>query len=143
MTKNAYAIKQLVQTRPAVLYLVGESTYEHVPQRLRRPAAARSAALDPSRRRGFTLLRETTDPEHPCTSEFETEIDGMPYELTTRIVVTPHFSYSSNFTPADPAQPERLEGAPAERPGMRRGVERPATDRLPAAESRSSTTRRS
>jgi hypothetical protein len=30
---------------------------------------------------------------------FDTTIDGVPYSLATRIVVTPHFSYSSNFLP--------------------------------------------
>ena len=52
VSKNAFAIKQLVQTRPAVLYLVGESTYSMFRRGVRCPAAARSAAFPSSRRRG-------------------------------------------------------------------------------------------
>ena len=99
VSKNAFAIKQLVQTRPAVLYLVGESTYS-----MFRAAFGALLQRDPplSARpadQAFTLLWETTDPAQPCTLRFDTTVDGVPYSLSTRIVVTPHFSYSSNFTP--------------------------------------------
>ena len=30
---------------------------------------------------------------------FSTTIDGQPYNLSTRLVVTPHFSYNTNFLP--------------------------------------------
>jgi hypothetical protein len=99
VSKNAYAIKQLVQTRPAVLYLVGEATYD-----MFRAAFGALLQRDPVLSVGpsdgaFTLLRETTDPGHPCLLKFDTTIDGVAFSVSTRIVVTPHFSYSSNFIP--------------------------------------------
>ena len=99
VTKNAWAIKQLVQTQPAVLFLVGQSTYS-----MFRSAFGAYIQRDPplSTRPAdgaFTLFRETTDPGRRCTLEFSTEIDGRKYSLSTRLVVTPHFSYDTNFQP--------------------------------------------
>jgi hypothetical protein len=45
----------------------------------------------------FTLLRATTD--RPCRFEFADMIDGQAYQFSTRLVVTPHFSYGTNFLP--------------------------------------------
>lgn len=99
VSRNAYAMKQLVQTRPAVLYLVGEATfnmfYAAFGALLDRDPPLSTRAADGA----FTLLAETTDPGHPCTLKFDTTIDGLQYSLATRIVVTPHFSYSTNFVP--------------------------------------------
>jgi hypothetical protein len=99
VSKNAYAVKQLVQTKPAMLYLVGESTYDMFRDAFG-ALLVRDVPLDAKPADGpYTLLRETTDPAHPCNLVFKTTIDKLPYSLTTRIVVTPHFSYSSNFIP--------------------------------------------
>jgi hypothetical protein len=99
VTRNAWAIKQLVQTRPAVLYLVGEATYNMfhnaIGALLQRDPPLSADPADGA----FTLLHETTDPAHPCYLAFTTEIDGTAYELRTRLVVTPHFSYATNFMP--------------------------------------------
>jgi len=96
---NAWALRQLVQTAPAVLYLVGEASYTMF-RRAFGGLLHRDTELDHAPADGaFTLLRETTDPAHPCYIEIDTEVDGVSYHLKTRLVVTPHFSYDSNFVP--------------------------------------------
>lgn len=99
VSRNAWAIKQLVQTRPAILYLVGESSYS-----MFRHAFGALIKRDPPLSEhpydgAFTLFSETTDPKRPCTFEFSTSIDDRSYSLSTRLVVTPHFSYDTNFLP--------------------------------------------
>jgi len=97
VSKNAWAIKQLVQTRPAVLFLVGESSYDMFLQSfgaLIKPALPEAPADG-----AFTLLSETSDPKQPRNIEFSTVIDGVPYSLSTRLVISPHFSYDENFLP--------------------------------------------
>jgi hypothetical protein len=99
VSTNAWAVKQLLQTKPVVLYLVGESSYN-----MFRDAFGGLIVRDPplSERPAdgaFTLLRETCDSSHPCRIAFEATIDGLAYQLSTQLVVTPHFSYSTNFTP--------------------------------------------
>jgi hypothetical protein len=97
VTKNAWALKQLLQTRPAVVFLVGEATFSmfryafgrliHTDVEL--PADPEDGA--------FTLLRATTD--RTCRFEFAEMIDDQAYQFSTRLVVTPHFSYGTNFLP--------------------------------------------
>jgi hypothetical protein len=110
--RNAWAMKQFVHTRPAVLYIVGESSYNMF-------VASFGALLErdpPLSYRpddgAFTLLRETTDPDHPCYFRFSTTIDGTAYSVRTRLVVTPHFSYNTNFVPQlrlSPAQWQQIQ----------------------------------
>jgi hypothetical protein len=99
VSRNAWAIKQLVQTQPAVLFLVGQSTYSMFRNAfgayIRRDPPLSTHPADGA----FTLFRETTDPGRRCTLEFSTEIDGRKYSLSTRLVITPHFSYDTNFLP--------------------------------------------
>jgi hypothetical protein len=97
VTKNAWAIKQLLQTRPAVLYLVGEATFN-----MFRYAFGRLLQGDPplptSPQDGaFTLFRATT--EKAYRFEFSGTVANQAYQISTRIVVTPHFSYGTNFLP--------------------------------------------
>ena len=99
VSTNAWAMKQFVQTRPAVLFLVGESTWNMF---LAAFGALVQRELPLSRRPAdgaFTLLRETTDPTRPTFIKFATTVDGTRYEIETRLVITPHFSYSTNFMP--------------------------------------------
>ena len=97
--KNHWAMKQLVQTQPAILFLVGESTWDMFHGAfgalVQRDPAISARPVDGA----FTLLRETTDLKHPAYIEFNTSVDGKPYRLKTRLVITPHFSYNTNFTP--------------------------------------------
>ncbi len=99
VTKNAWAMKQLVQTNPAVLFLVGEASYNMFLKAFGQLIKANPALPKHPVDGAFTLLRATTDPHHPCLFEFSTTIDGMPYKLSTRLVITPHFSYNVNFVP--------------------------------------------
>ncbi len=99
VSQNAWAIKQMVQTRPAILYIVSEASWnmfrEAFGAHVRRnpPIAEFPADKD------FTLLRETTDLEHPAYIVFDLTIDGRQYASRTRLVITPHFSYNANFLP--------------------------------------------
>ena len=99
VSQNAWAIKQLVHTRPAILYVVSQSSWNmfHAAfgAHIRRDVPISSDPVD----KDFTLLRETTDPAHPAYIEFDVEIDGNRYQHRTRLVITPHFSYSTNFLP--------------------------------------------
>jgi hypothetical protein len=99
VSKNAWAMRQLVQTRPAVLLLIGEATYTMFRHAF--GAFIRGdPALPPAPEDGaFSLLRATTDPAHPCRFEFSDTVDGQPYSISTRLIVAPHFSYQSNFLP--------------------------------------------
>jgi hypothetical protein len=113
---NGWAIKQLVHTRPAVLYLVGEPTYAMFAGALggaiERDPPLSSAPADGA----FTLLRESTDPAHPCTLHIAVSVDGTAYELETRLVVTPHFSYSTNFMAQFRLAPEQWQALQASDP---------------------------
>jgi len=99
VSSNAWAMKQLVQTRPAVLYIVSESSwrmfYGSFGAHVRRDPPISMNPVD----HDYTLLNETTDPKHPCNFVVDVTLDGLRYQLTTRIVITPHFSYADNFFP--------------------------------------------
>jgi hypothetical protein len=99
VTTNAWALKQLLHTRPAILYLVGEASYDMFAAAFGNFINADPALPAAPDDVDFTLLRATTDPAHPVTFEFATTIDGRPYQLTTQIVVAPHFSYDTNYQP--------------------------------------------
>lgn len=99
VSRNAWAIKQMVQTRPAVLYVVSGSSWDmfrgafgaHVHRDI--PLSEKPVDKD------FTLLQETTDPAHPAYIDFDVTVDGQRYTSRTRLVITPHFSYNTNFAP--------------------------------------------
>jgi hypothetical protein len=97
--RNGWAIKQLLHTRPSVLFLVGEASFN-----MFRYAFGHLIKSDPGlparpEDGAFTLLRATTDPAHPCLFEFSGTADGHRYSISTRLVITPHFSYGTNFLP--------------------------------------------
>lgn len=98
VSKNAWAIKQFVQSRPAVLFIVSESSwnmfYEAVGKFVE-PGKISARPADQS----YTLLRETTNPDNPVYIQFDCTIDGIPYKSRTRLVITPHFSFNTNFLP--------------------------------------------
>ncbi|HYN86906.1 MAG TPA: hypothetical protein VER55_00180 [Ardenticatenaceae bacterium] len=116
VVENAWAMKQVVQTQPAVLYLVGEASYNMFRATFgalidRDPPLSHSPADG-----AFTLLRESTDADHPCYFRFSTVIDGTPYNLETRLVITPHFSYSTNFAPQFRLSPQQWQTLQAQDP---------------------------
>ncbi len=106
VTQNAWAIKQMVQTRPAVLYIVSESSWkmfhEAFGAHVQRDPPLSEHPVD----NDYTLLRETTDPNHPCHIVFDVNVDGHNYTHKTRLVITPHFSYDSHFLPQFRISPE-------------------------------------
>jgi nucleoside phosphorylase len=97
VSRNAWAIKQIVQTRPAVLYVVSQSSwnmfYSAFGAHVKRDPPISTHPAD----KDFTLLRETTDPAHPAYLDIDATIDGQRYQNRTRLVITPHFSYNSDF----------------------------------------------
>jgi len=97
--ENAWAIKQMVQTRPAILYIVSLQSWnmfrEAFGAHVHRDIPLSEDPVDTD----FTLLRETTDPKHPTFINFDVTVDGQQYKSRTRLVITPHFSYNTNFLP--------------------------------------------
>jgi len=106
VTRNAWAIKQFLQVRPAALYIVSARSWEMFRQAfgsfVRRDPPLSTDPADGD----FTLLRETTDAEHPCEFAVKLEVDGQIYESVTRLIITPHFSYNENFLPQFRLSPE-------------------------------------
>ena len=73
-------MKQIVQSRPAVLYIVSESSW-----RMFESAFGTYIHRDPPLSEhpvdnDYTLLRETTDPAHPCYLDLDVTIDGTRYQ---------------------------------------------------------------
>lgn len=99
VSHNAWAMKQLLQTRPAVLFLVGEASFSMFKFAFGRLLKSNPALPARPQDGAFTLLRATTDPAHPCVFQYDTKVDGRRFTIAVRIVVTPHFSYGSNFVP--------------------------------------------
>jgi hypothetical protein len=95
--KNAWAMKQLVQTRPAVLFLVGQASWNMFRQSFGHLIRSQTPLPTLPEDGPFTLLRMTTQQE--CRLEFSTKIDAEEYTLSTRLIITPHFSYNENFVP--------------------------------------------
>jgi hypothetical protein len=95
--KNAWALKQLVQTQPAILYLVGQASwnmFRHSFGKLIRSETSLPAFPEDG---PYTLLKLTTEKESRL--EFSMKEGGEEYSISTRLVITPHFSYSENFVP--------------------------------------------
>jgi len=95
--RNAWAMKQLLQTRPAIVFLVGQASWNMFRQSFGHHIRAQPL-LPPYPADGpYTLLRLTTQQE--CRLEFSTEIGRGAFNISTRVVITPHFSYNENFLP--------------------------------------------
>ncbi|MDE1878029.1 MAG: GTPase [Thaumarchaeota archaeon] len=97
VTKNGWAIKQIVQTRPAVLYIVSKEAWDMFSEAFGSFVQPKTLLLKHPEDGDFTLLRETTDLENPCYLVFKVRAAGLVYESKTRLVITPHFSYSKFF----------------------------------------------
>jgi len=97
--KNAWAIKQLVQSKPVVLFLVGESSYDMFKGSFGKLIQRESPLSSHPADGAFTLFKETVDLDTPTYIEFQTEVDGQAFNLKTRLVIAPHFSYDTNYTP--------------------------------------------
>jgi hypothetical protein len=105
--KNAWAMKQLVQTRPAILFLVGQASWNMFRQSFGHLIRSKAPLPTLAEDGPFTLLRMTT--QHECRLEFSTTIDAEEYTLSTRLVITPHFSYKENFVPQFRMNPQAYE----------------------------------
>jgi hypothetical protein len=95
--KNAWAMKQLVQTKPAVLFLVGQASWNMFRQSFGHLLVMKTPLPEFPEDGPYTLLRMTTQQERRL--KFSAKIDGHVYEVSTRIIITPHFSYNDNFIP--------------------------------------------
>jgi len=95
--KNAWALKQWLQTQPAVLFLVGQSSWTMFLQSFGHLVKAAPAIPTVPADGPYTLLRQTAT--NDCRIEYSTTIDGVAYSISTRLVITPHFSYNENFLP--------------------------------------------
>lgn len=100
VTNNAWLISQLIQTKPAVIVIVGSSSLEMFAQVLGayfKDFNFQQIVVDNNGRstivlkETYQLLKETTDREIYMHIKFDN------FELKSRIVLSPHFSYASNF----------------------------------------------
>jgi hypothetical protein len=105
--KNAWAMKQLVQTRPAVLFLVGQASWNMFRQSFGHLIHANATLPAYPDDGPYTLLRMTTQQEYRL--EFSTKIGTEEYALSTRLVITPHFSYAENFVLQFRVSPQAFE----------------------------------
>ena len=79
---------------------------QHVPGAVRRAVAARSAALRRPADQAFTLLRETTDPAHPCTLRVRHECRRGPVQPLNTARRHAALLVLIELHAADPAQPD-------------------------------------
>jgi hypothetical protein len=99
VSTNAWALRQLIHTRPAVLILVGEASWNMFRYAFGSFVSRNPSLPDRPEDGAFTLLRATVDNRHPCHFSFSTLVGGVPYSISTRLIVSPHFSYANNFAP--------------------------------------------
>lgn len=112
--KNAWALKQLLQTRPAVLYLVGQSSwtmFRHSFGHLVKGAKPLPSVPEDG---PYTLLRLTT--QQTYNIEISAQVGSQTYTLSTRLVITPHFSYDYNFYPQFRLSPDAWKAVSAKYP---------------------------
>ena len=109
VTKNAWALKQFLQTNPAILYIVGEPSYGMFNNAFKK--RIRSKTKLPARfpDGAFSLFRLTTDPQNPVFVEFSYKEGNNVLNVKTRLVVTPHFSYDTNFLPQFRLSPKQMK----------------------------------
>jgi hypothetical protein len=97
---HGYIVSQLIQSRPKVIVIVGGSSLEMFAQvfaPFMKDLDYQYETLDSDgnsiivQKEVYQLLKETTERE----KFLHIKIDD--FELKTRIVISPHFSYSSNF----------------------------------------------
>ena len=104
--KNAWAMKQMIQTRPAILFLVGQASWDMFQDAYGHLIKANPPLPKIPDDGPYTLMRQTV--QNDCRLEFKTKIDGKKYSLSTRLVITPHFSYDENFLPQFRLSPDAL-----------------------------------
>jgi hypothetical protein len=95
VVKTGWAVKQFIQTRPAVLFIVGESSYTMFKDAFGNLLQSAKPLPDQPVDYAFTLLKETV--ENDVVFKFNGNVNGTSFSMETRIVVTPHFSYNENF----------------------------------------------
>jgi nucleoside phosphorylase len=98
VSKNAWAIKQIVMSKPDVLFIVSESSWNMFYGVLGNYVDKNRISEHPADN-AYTLLRETSDNSKPVYLNLSCEINGVKYEHKIRIVITPHFSFANNFIP--------------------------------------------
>jgi len=109
LSTNAWVIKQLVQTKPAVIYIIGETSYAMFRDNFGKLIKSNNP-LNASKADGaFTLLRQTTDLENPVTLEYSYNNNGQTYNLSSRLVISPHFSFFKYFVPQFRFSPKDLK----------------------------------
>nr|MCU0341393.1 hypothetical protein [Spirosomataceae bacterium] len=111
-SKNAWVVKQFVQSRPAILYIVSESSWNMFYDIFGRFVEKGKISSHPADQ-SYTLLRETTNLANPVYLNFDFKIDGVPFKSRTRLVITPHFSFNTNFLPQYRLSPTDFEAISA------------------------------
>lgn len=103
VNKNAWVVKQLIQSNPKVIVFSGESAFDmfnHMFERFITPKLWGDMEV-------YGLLKMTARDPHYL--DIQTEVDGRAYRLRARIIISPHFSYDDNFEPHCRLSPDELQ----------------------------------
>ena len=103
VNKNAWVVKQLVQSNPKVIVFSGESAFAMF-NRMFEPFITPKLQ---SNMEVYGLLKMTARDPHYL--DIQKEVDGRPYRLRARIIISPHFSYDDNFEPHARLSREELQ----------------------------------
>jgi len=112
--KNAWAIKQVVQSQPAILFLVGQASWNMFRQSFGHLVQSPNPLPLLPEDGPYTLLSITSKQQFRL--EFSMKDGDQEYRLSTRLVVTPHFSYDENFVPQFRMNPQTFDAFQKEYP---------------------------
>jgi len=98
--QNAWVVKQLIQSRPKVIIFSGRSAF-NLFHSVFHQFIDKELYLDMD---VYGLMKYTARDPHYLT--IKSQAGGAPYELRTRLLISPHFSYDDNFLPHARLSPE-------------------------------------
>ncbi|HXD30404.1 MAG TPA: hypothetical protein VN643_04790 [Pyrinomonadaceae bacterium] len=103
VNKNAWVVKQLIQSNPKVIVFSGESAFQMFNLMFERFITPKLW----DKMEVYGLLKMTARDPHYL--DIQTEVDGRAYRLRARIIISPHFSYDDNFEPHVRLSPDELQ----------------------------------
>jgi hypothetical protein len=103
VNKNAWVVKQLIQSNPKVIVFSGESAFQMF-NLMFEPFITPKLWDDME---VYGLLKMTARDPHYLAIQME--VDGRAYRLRARIIISPHFSYDDNFEPHCRLSPDELQ----------------------------------
>ncbi len=100
--KNAWVVKQLIQSNPKVIVFSGRSAFQMFNDMFK-------PFITPNlwdEMEVYGLMKMTARDPHYLG--IRAEVDGKAYHLRARVIISPHFSYDDNFVPHARLSPDEL-----------------------------------